>query len=341
MELGERKKQVLRTVIETYIRTGEPIGSKAIVEHLDNAVSSATIRNDMAELSAYGLLEQPHTSAGRVPTVAAFRLYIDRLMPHRKLDEHSRREIDGMLESCSRDPEKLVDMASRALAEETHCAAVTTTPWEQGATVQRIEFMAMSSQVAAVILMTGSGIVRSRVARFDRSLPLAALSRLAEELRRRFIGVQLTEIGIIEAQNTMAAMGEYGLRCAPLITAFVELAAEAARFELLLAGQMNLLQRSDLPQESARGILQFLTQREQLMHMLSAHSGGLRVVLGEESPRPELSGSGIIVTRYQGGHSTGSIGVIGPLRMDYAQLIPRVEYFAGALGRVLTELMEE
>lgn len=341
MELGERKKQVLRTIIEAYIRTGEPIGSKAIVEYLDNTVSSATIRNDMAELSANGLLDQPHTSAGRVPTVAAFRLYIDRLMPRRRLDEHSRHEIDGMLESCSRDPEKLVDMASRALAEETRCAAVTTTPWEQDATVQRIEFLPMSSQVAAVILMTGSGIVRSRVARFDRNLPLPVLSRLADELRRRFIGVALSNIGIIEAQSTMAAMGEHGLRCAPLITAFVDLVAEAARFELLLAGQMNLLQRSDLTQESARGILQFLTQRDQLIHMLSAHSGGLRVVLGEESPRPELAGSGIIVTRYQGGHSAGSIGVIGPLRMDYAQLIPRVEYFAGALGRVLTELMEE
>ena len=341
MELGERKRQVLRTIIEAYIRTGEPIGSKAIVEHLDNSVSSATIRNDMAELSARGLLDQPHTSAGRIPTATAFRLYIDRLMPRRRLDENSRREIDSLLESCSRDPEKLVDLASRALAEETRCAAVTTTPWEQDATVQRIELLPMSAQVAAVILMTGSGIVRSRVARFDRALPLTALSKLTEELRRRFIGTALSDIGAVEAQSVMAAMGEYGLRCVPLITAFTELVAEAAHFELLLSGQMNLLQRSDLTQENARGILQFLTQREQLIHMLSAHSGGLRVVLGEESPRPELTGSGIIVTRYTGGNSTGSIGVIGPMRMDYARLIPRVEYFAGALGRILTELMEE
>ena len=139
MELGERKRHVLRAVIETYIRTGEPIGSKAVVDQLDNAVSSATIRNDMAELSARGYLFQPHTSAGRIPTVSAFRLYIDHLMPRRTLDEKSRREIDDMLENCSRDPEKLVDTASKALAEETRCAAVTTTPWEQNATVQRIE----------------------------------------------------------------------------------------------------------------------------------------------------------------------------------------------------------
>lgn len=340
MELGERKRHVLRAVIETYIRTGEPIGSKAVVDQLDNAVSSATIRNDMAELSARGYLFQPHTSAGRIPTVSAFRLYIDHLMPRRTLDEKSRREIDDMLENCSRDPEKLVDTASKALAEETRCAAVTTTPWEQNATVQRIELLSLSPQVTAIVLMTGSGIVRNRVARSDREVPAEWITRLAEELRRRFNGVPLAEIGAIDAQGVMTAMGEYGFACLPLVSAFVELAAEAAHFELMLSGQFNLLQRSDLTQENAYGILHFLTQRDSLSHMLSAHSDGLRVVLGEESPRPELNGSGIIVTRYRGGGSVGSIGLIGPLRMDYAGLIPRVEYFAGALGRILEELTE-
>lgn len=340
MELGERKRHVLRAVIETYIRTGEPIGSKAVVDQLDNAVSSATIRNDMAELSAQGYLFQPHTSAGRIPTVSAFRLYIDHLMPRRTLDEKSRREIDDMLENCSRDPEKLVDTASKALAEETRCAAVTTTPWEQNATVQRIELLSLSPQVTAIVLMTGSGIVRNRVARSDREVPAEWITRLAEELRRRFNGVPLAEIGAIDAQGVMTAMGEYGFACLPLVSAFVELAAEAAHFELMLSGQFNLLQRSDLTQENAYGILRFLAQRDSLSHMLSAHSGGLRVVLGEESPRPELNGSGIIVTRYRGGGSVGSIGLIGPLRMDYAGLIPRVEYFAGALGRILEELTE-
>ena len=340
MELGERKRHVLRAVIETYIRTGEPIGSKAVVDQLDNAVSSATIRNDMAELSARGYLFQPHTSAGRIPTVSAFRLYIDHLMPRRTLDEKSRREIDDMLENCSRDPEKLVDTASKALAEETRCAAVTTTPWEQNATVQRIELLSLSPQVTAIVLMTGSGIVRNRVARSDREVPAEWIMRLAEELRRRFNGIPLAEIGAIDAQGVMTAMGEYGFACLPLVSAFVELAAEAAHFELMLSGQFNLLQRSDLTQENAYGILRFLAQRDSLSHMLSAHSGGLRVVLGEESPRPELNGSGIIVTRYRGGGSVGSIGLIGPLRMDYAGLIPRVEYFAGALGRILEELTE-
>ncbi len=340
MELGERRQQVLRAVIETYIRTGEPIGSKAVVDQLDNTVSSATIRNDMAELSARGYLFQPHTSAGRVPTAAAFRVYIDHLMPRRRLDEKSRREIDGMLEGCSRDPEKLVDTASKALAEETRCAAVSTTPWEQNATVQRIELLALSPQVTTIILMTGSGIVRSRVARSDREVPAEWMARLSDELQRRFCGVPLAQIGAADAQGVMTVMGEYGFACLPLVSAFVELAAEAAHFELLLAGQFNLLRRDDLTQESAYGILQFLAQRDSLSRMLSAHSGGLRVVLGEESPRPELTGSGIIVTRYRGGGSVGSIGLIGPLRMDYARLIPRVEYFAGALGRILEELTE-
>ena len=128
MELGERKQKILAAIIDAYIQTGEPVGSKALVEMLDNAVSSATIRNDMADLAAAGYLEQPHTSAGRIPTARAFRLYIDSLMRRQTLSEKRRREIEDMLAGAAGDPERLIEVASQALAAVTGCAAVTTTP---------------------------------------------------------------------------------------------------------------------------------------------------------------------------------------------------------------------
>lgn len=163
MDLGERKQKILTAIIEAYIQSGEPVGSKTVVEKLDNAVSSATIRNEMAELSSMGFLEQPHTSAGRIPTAQAFRLYIDKLMKRRRLAEEAQRELDELLKSSASDPERLIEEASQALAATTGCAAVTTTPDQQSASIRRIEVMRVSPRSAALLLMTNVGVLRSRM----------------------------------------------------------------------------------------------------------------------------------------------------------------------------------
>ena len=342
MELGERKQKILTAIIEAYIRTGEPVGSKMVVEKLDQAVSSATIRNEMADLAAMGYLEQPHTSAGRIPTARAFRLYIDKLMKRRPLGEEARRDIDHMLEGSASDPERLIGEASQALAETTGCAAVTTTPDQQETAIRRIEVMRVSPRAAALLLMTSSGVLRSRVCRFDFDVEPELLQRLTGALAGQFAGRTLSEVGLPQVQGLLVSLGEYGLSCAPALTAFYELVQEAAEAEVLLSGQLNLLRHPDYELERARSLLDFLTQRELLADMMTAHSGGLRVVLGSESCRPELAGSSIIVTRYTlGNKSDGSIGIIGPLRMDYAATIPRLEYFAKTMGRLLSELMDD
>ena len=321
MELGERKQKILTAIIDSYIQTGEPVGSKALVEMLGNAVSSATIRNEMAELASWGYLEQPHTSAGRIPTAKAFRLYIDHLMRRQALSDEDQKDIDDML------------------AGSTGCAAVSTTPSEQGAVIRRIEIMRVSSRSAALLLMTGSGVLRSRVCRFDGDVETDTLQMLCNVLTENFLGAQLTDIGVPQVQNLLISLGDYGLTCAAALTAFYELVQESAEAEVLLTGQLNLLQHPDYELERARSLLGFLAQREQLMGMLAAHRGGLRVVLGSESLRPELNGSSIIVTRYSlDGRADGSIGLIGPLRMDYAATIPRLEYIAKAVGRLLSDM---
>lgn len=342
MELGERKQKILTAIIEAYIRTGEPVGSKMVVEKLDNAVSSATIRNEMADLSAMGYLEQPHTSAGRIPTAQAFRLYIDKLMKRRPLGEEARRDIDDMLAGSASDPERLIGDASQALAEATGCVAVTTTPDQQEASIRRIEVLRVFPRAVALLLMTNSGVLRSRICRFDFDVEAELLQRLAETLEQAFGGRMLTEVGLPQVQGLLVSLGEYGLSCAPALTAFYELVQEAAEAEVLLSGQLNLLRHPDYELERARSLLDFLTQRDRLADMMTAYSGGLRVVLGSESHRPELNGSSIILTRYTlGNRADGSIGLIGPLRMDYAATIPRLEYFAKAMGKLLTELMDE
>lgn len=339
MELNERKQKILTAVIDAYIKTGEPVGSKAVMDMLDNAVSSATIRNEMAELDYLGFLEQPHTSAGRVPTAIAFRLYIDRLMRRRNLSTEDCRRIDGMLKNASGDPEQLMGEATQALAQTTGCAAVTTTPSGQSAEVRRIEVLRVTSRSAALLLMTSSGMLRSRVCRFDRNISGDTLSCLAKALSASFNGCILSDIGLPQVQSLMAALGENGLLCAPALTAFYQLVQESADAEVLLTGQLNLLGHPDYEPARARDLLNFLARRELLSDMLTSLPMGLRVMFGSESKRPELNGSSIIVTHYTlGGHPDGTIGIIGPLRMNYADTIPRLEYFAKAIGRILDEI---
>jgi len=339
--LGERKVRVLAAVIESYIKTGEPVGSKSVVEHLGNAVSSATIRNEMVDLANLGYLEQPHTSAGRVPTAAAFRMYIDRLMPRRPLTPRDMNEIDTLLSHDADDPARLVSEASQALAEVTGCAAVSTTPSGQTAVIRRVDVLRISEHSAALLMMTGSGMLRSRVCRFGMTVSTEILEKLSLCLSGAFVGCPPAEVTLPQVQSLLAALGGDGLVCAPALTAFYQLALEASDTEVLLSGQLNLFGHHDYPQERLRDLLEFLSRRDMVVGMLMAMPTGLRVVLDGDGARPELDGTGIIVTRYSPIDSDivgGKIGIIGPLRMDYAVAIPRLEYFAKAVGRALNEL---
>ena len=340
MNTGERKQKILQILIESYIETGEPVGSKLLAEKLGNTVSSATIRNDMAELVGMGYLEQPHTSAGRIPTAAAFRLYIDRLMRPHKLSAADREEIDETLKRAG-DPETLMEDASALLAQTTGCAAVSTTPSEQSTVVRRVELLRVSPRAIALLLMTGSGVLRSRVCRMGTDPSDGALVRLGKTLTTAFVGRPLCEIGLPQVQGLLPLLGEEGFACLPLLSAFYELVQASAEAEVLLRGQMNLLRHPDYAPERAHSLLGFLSEREQLVQMLAAYPGGLRVVLGSESLCPELSGSSLIVTRYAPAGGNGTIGIIGPLRMNYATAIPRLTYVAEAVGRMLDRFAEE
>ena len=335
-----RKEQILTALIEEYIRTGEPVGSKWLMDKMGNTVSSATIRNEMAELTVMGYLDQPHTSAGRVPTPQAFRLYIDKLMKKRRLSEAARREIDDRLERAT-DPDMLMEEASQILAEDTGCAAVTTTPQEQQMMVRRVEVMIVSPHVVAMMLMTGSGVLRSRVCRLPLAPTTEQLSAAVGLLNRCFVGRPLQAVTLPAIQNLLLQLGEDALVCAPLLTAFHELAQTCAEAEIRMKGQLNLLRNPDYHPEIARSLLGFLTEQNQLVRMLAGHDGGLRVVLGNESLQPELMGSSIIVTRYAPHNISGSIGLIGPLRMDYATAIAELEYITQSVERILAQLIEE
>ena len=340
LALSERKERILGLLTDAYIRTGEPVGSKWLMEQMDNAVSSATIRNEMAELAALGYLEQPHASAGRVPTPKAFRLYIDKLMKPVSPSEALCRDIDDALEQAG-SPDELIETASGLLAQETGCAAITTSPTENHATIRRLEVIPMSPYAVSLLLMTGFGMLHHRVCRLFDPVPRAVCERLTATLCAEFVGKTTADVTLPKMQRLLVSLGDEGFSCMPVLTALYELTQESERAEVLLKGQLNLLRNPAYAPERAHSLIDFLAQRAQLSRLLAAHPGGMRVVFGSEAGSPELAGSSLIVTRYVPKGGDGAIGLIGPQRMNYATVIPTLAYTARAVEHIFDQFLKE
>ncbi|MBR7092458.1 MAG: heat-inducible transcription repressor HrcA [Clostridia bacterium] len=345
MDQKERQRAVLAAIVEEYVRTNEPVGSKALAEVLGNTVSSATIRNDMADLSAEGYLEQPHTSAGRVPTAKAYRLYINELMQRHPLSPEKRREIEHLVEAMADDPDKLTENAAQALAYFTGCAAVTTSPERTGTCIRRIDWLRVSPQTAVLILMTDAGVLQNRLCRFDAPVSDEWLNRIGSILSGAFVGRPLNQVDLPQIQSLVGALGDQALFCMPALTVFADLVRDSCEADVALSGQMNLLQFPDFEKQHARQLMHFLSHRRQIARMISPaedRKAGTRVLLGNESSLPELNGSSLIVARYSAGDKAGgSLGIIGPQRMDYAAAIPELEYFATLVGRILANWTQQ
>ena len=341
MELDERKSRILTAIIESYIATGEPVGSKALADMLDNCVSSATIRNDMTVLTSADYLEQPHTSAGRLPTAKAFRLYVDRLMCKHELSWQDAGLIDEMLGGASGDAARLLEDACRALADITGLAAIATRPDVAGSHISRIDVMQMSPRNMAVVLAQDNGFLRTRMCRCQRDIPSKVTVALANYMCHRFLNKTLDAITVPAMQEIILELGELGLAVAPILSAFYELVQEYANAKVIYAGQLNLLRHPDHELDHARELMNLIAERHQLGDLLAKQSVNDVTILFDDD-LPILKGSAMIVMPYSlGERGQGIIGIIGPMRMNYADIIPRVEYFAAAIGRVLGDLFEE
>lgn len=342
MELDFRKGRVLAAIVETYILTGEPVGSKALAEMLGNCVSSATIRNDMAVLTAAGYLAQPHTSAGRLPTPQALRLYVEEMMDRRPLTLQEKVDIKTALSGVAGDAARMLEEACRSLADLTGLCAVACRPAQLGANISRIEVMQMSPRNMGVLLVQDNGFMRTRMCRCQRDIPTKFTVALSEYLSRRFLGGPLAAVTVGAMQEILLELGEAGLAVAPILSAFYELALECAASRVTVAGQMNLLRQPDYVPDCARALAAHLSDRQHVAELLDGDTGsGVRVRLGGDSD-PLFGGSAVILVSYSlGKRGQGTIGVVGPSRQDYATLIPRLEYFAAALGRMMSELFDD
>lgn len=341
MDMTPRKQKILAAVVELYISTGEPVGSKLIMNKLDISVSSATIRNEMSELSEMGYLMQPHTSAGRVPTHAGYRYYVDKLMGNTELDEEQRRSLEAGVSHNRGDPERVLERAGELLAELTNCAAVSTMPTGGQVTIRRAELVPVSSRTAMVVILTSAGTLKSRACRSDTVITPEMVERFYAVSAAHFINRPANDVGTAMLQTLVASLGEHALEMSPFFVVLADLASDASHTEVLLEGQTNLLQHRELSANACE-LMDFLNRIEPLSHIFSPADGSTHIKIGSENEYKQLENSSIIVSPYSvdGSHS-GTLGIIGPTRIDYAKLIPSIKFLAGLVGDLLGEALEE
>lgn len=340
MELSERKKQILATIVEQYVKTGEPLGSKVLMEFLPFSVSSATIRNEMSDLSSLGYLDQPHTSAGRVPTEKGYRYYVDNLMGEAEIDEDEKMQIRRIIGNNIGDPEKLLEKAGEILAELTNCTTVATTPTDAGATVKRIEIVPIGNRIAMIVLMTSTGIIKNSVCKTDTEITGRMIDSFNKIVDEWFISKPVADIGMVMIQTLVASLEENAFAMSPLLVSLTDLANQAVQAEVRLKGRQNLLNHREY-NSNAYEMLDFLTDDDKLERVMSSNKNGLQVVIGSENMYRQLENSTMIISRYRiQGHDGGAIGIIGPTRIDYARLIPRIKYVTDLVGMLLTDTLE-
>lgn len=342
MKQGQRKYKILEAIIDSYVEGGGPVGSKTLAETLGLDVSSATIRNDMAELTGSGYLEQPHTSAGRIPSQRGYRLYVDQLMWKRNLTEDAQEFIISRLAASGCNPEGFIDSAAHLLAEQTGLASLITSPSDANAMVTGVEIMATGRHSLVLIMMISPSVMKSRVCRLDADVDNVVLAMLRHQLQQNVLGMKLSELNSSFSARMAVQAGEAGESLSPVYQAVMDIADEALHVKLTLSGLTNLIDRDDLPFEDVKEVLAFLRNNDELMGLLSTDgsSATTRVIIGRESRKSALANVSIIASRYYSGTgAAGWTGVIGPTRINYARLIPHIEYFAGIVGRVMREAL--
>jgi len=340
MELTDRKKKVLRSIVDLYIRTAEPVGSKAIAELPDMNYSSATIRNEMADLTTMGYLEQPHTSAGRIPSAAGYRLYVDELMSDYRLSMDETRSISNAIEEKMQRVDKMVEKVAKLVSQATDLPAISMASRRSGITVKRFELILAGQGSFILVLMLSTDEVVNKLIKLPVPMEEADLKLLSAVLNATMTGLSPEEFTAELLERVMNSAGN----AATLVPVIVDFTTETLRrsgtTNMAVAGQARLLQQPEYRNiDKAQRMLTSLD--EDALSNLPAvmqNANGTQVLVGPENVAQELKDTSVVMTKFDIGDGLqGMIGVVGPTRMDYAKVTARLSYFAESLSKMFAK----
>ena len=339
-ELDDRESEILKSVIQAHVLTGEPVGSRTLSRATGLDLSPATIRNVMSDLEQRGLLAQPHASAGRVPTDRAYRIFVDRLMERPTIAAGQAQAIDEALHLRRGEIPELLNEAARQLSEVSQHVGVVLAPEMRRIVVERLEFVRLDPRRIVAILVDRSGVVHNRILEVLDPFDQADLDGMGNELSYRFAGRTLPEIREAIARELTEERVLYDdLRARLLALGREALDVEEVK-DVLVEGASNLLGAPEFGDMArTRSLLRTLEQKGRLIDLLESVLGGqgVQVVIGHENPVSGLSELSLVATTYRAGDRVlGTVGIVGPTRMEYARTIALVDYLAHVLTRFLT-----
>jgi heat-inducible transcriptional repressor len=339
--LNERSREIFRTIVDAYMETGEPVGSRTIARKLNSSLSPATIRNVMQDLELSGLLFAPHTSAGRLPTEAGMRLFVSGLLQVGGLDADERRTIEANCQAAGRSIEDMLSQASTMLSGLSQCASLVLAPKAEDA-IRHIEFVSLKPGRVLAVMVGENGVVENRLLELPPNVPVSALVEAGNFLSARLSGRTLVEARaeiLAEVETHKAQLDE--------LTAKVVQAGLATRGggdaggALIIKGQSNLLKDVTALEDLSRirQLFSVLETREEVLRIvdLVGRAQGVQIFIGAQSEMFGMAGCSMVVAPFQNAREqiVGAIGVIGPTRINYARIIPMVDYTAKLVGRLL------
>lgn len=332
MELGDRKNEILRLVVNGYVETGEPVGSKAIAEKL-GGVSSATIRNDMADLEKVGLLEQPHTSAGRIPTIAAYRLFVDKLMVRHPLPDEVRSQVVAELKNGSDSAEALLERAGKLLAKMTECASVAITPYIKGRRLLKLNLLVADRCVYVVVAMTSEGTSNPKMCRTKNAVSEDELRFLSKVINDRFADREINEMLADDMARLCAELelsGDGNVICSTALAAL----SDFDNASVYIGGVSQLMHKADMMM--ANQIVELFDRRDSISSVLRRiHGNDALVLLGNETEDERLADAAVIGCGYNSPGGEGSLALIGPVRLNYNNAMESVNIVAKALSDIM------
>ena len=338
--LSERKKLILKAIVEAHIDGGEPVGSKYILQNTLMSCSSATIRNEMAELEQMGYLVQPHTSAGRVPSEAGYRFYVDSLVEQYANATHEVVKINQLLKAKMSEIDQILETASRLASSMTNYTGIAIKPKASSVTMSRYEIISIDKNHFAMVMITSSGAVKTKKVQTDANIPENALERLSDLMNALLCGVGADMITLPIIMEMESEMGDAAFLVNPAVKCVYEVMSEIDGGKLQFSGLNHLLKYPEYSDTQQLGqLLGTLENQDEILDLVSEAEGDdISVLIGSESPVKVMNNSSLVFKPIKkNGRTVGVIGVLGPRRMNYRQVLKTIDEIGESISVMFNE----
>lgn len=336
--LSERQRMILGAIIDDYVRSAEPVGSRSISKRADVTFSPATIRNEMADLEELGLLEQPHTSAGRVPSIKGYRYYVDHLVTVHGASEQDVRKIRGFFAEKLNHWEDALGHAATLLSQLTNYTSIVLGPEIFNTTLKHFQLLPITESSAVAIIVADTGHVEHRTITLPDGITMDDMRKVVNLLNDKLQGVPFFRVRSVLHTEIAKELSRHVDRCEEVLSLLEAAIANKQEPRVFLSGAANMLTQPEFKDvDKAKNILGILEETHKLTQLFQAHSGGIQVKIGTENAVEEINHCSLITATYSlDGQSLGTIGILGPVRMEYGKVISLLDYLSKDIAKLMT-----